>query len=312
MTVLVSMTMNEKRHDSRLSSAGRALVVGMGVTGTATAARLRAAGWTPVIVERAAQRRRGGYFVGLFQSGMIAADHLGVLDHLHDRNPDGRSYLVNRAGRRRRTFSMKDLPGQPWLMLRGDAEQAAFATLPDDVEVRYSTVPMAIVQDDDGVDVTLHNAATNETVTERFDLVVGSDGLRSTVRKLAFGPHENYLDRLGYMVAAFEFPGTPAGLEPGISVQLVERDRAMWVFAFADHNPTIMISYRTDDVDAEFTRPAPERIREVFSDRPLGTTLSDVLDALDRADNVLFDSAEQVHLEHWHRGRVVLVGDSAW
>ncbi|GAA1677116.1 FAD-dependent oxidoreductase [Mycolicibacterium murale] len=310
MMVLVSMTTHIERQQP--SSHGRVLVVGMGVTGTATAARLRAAGWTPVIVERAEQRRRGGYFVGLFQSGMIAADRLGILAHLHDRNPEGRSYLANRAGRRGRTFSMKDLPGQPWLMLRGDAEEAAFATLPDDVEVRYSTVPTAIIQDEDGVDVTLYNAVTGQTVTERFALVVGADGLRSTVRKLAFGPHEDYLHRLGYMVAAFEFPGTPAGLEPGMSIQLVEPDRAMWVFAFADHNPTIMISYRTDDVDAEFTRPAPERIREVFSDRPLGTTLSDVLDALDHADNVLFDSAEQVRAQSWHRGRVVLVGDSAW
>jgi 2-polyprenyl-6-methoxyphenol hydroxylase-like FAD-dependent oxidoreductase len=168
------------------------------------------------------------------------------------------------------------------------------------------------VQDDDGVDVTLVNSATGQSVTERFDLVVGADGLRSTVRSLVFAPHEQYLHRLGYMVAAFEFPGTPAGLEPGVSVQLVEPDRAMWVFAFADHDPTIMISYRTDDVDAEFTYRAADRIREVFADQPLGATLSDVLDALDHADHVLFDSAEQVHLNTWHQGRVVLLGDSAW
>jgi hypothetical protein len=40
-----------------------------------------------------------------------------------------------------------DVPGKPWLMLRGDVEKAAFAALPDDVEVRYSTVPTAIAQD---------------------------------------------------------------------------------------------------------------------------------------------------------------------
>lgn len=309
MTIVVSM--NTKSQDSS-HTGRRALVVGMGVSGIATAARLRKAGWTPVIAERAADRRRGGYFIGLFGAGKIAADRLGILPHLHDRNPDGVSYLVDRQGHRHQTFSMRDLPGQPWLMLRGDVENAAFSTLPADVEVRYSTTPTAIVQDDDGVDVTLRNTVTGKASTERFDLVVGADGLRSSVRSLVFGPHRDYLRRLGYMIAAFEFPGTPKGLEPGTSIQLVEPDRAMWVFAFADHNPTVMISYRTDDVDAEFTRPAPDRIREVFADLPLGETLSDVLDALDGAEHVLYDSAEQVQMNSWHKGRVLLLGDSAW
>ena len=48
-------------------------------------------------------------------------------------------------------------------------------------------------------------------MTERFDLVVGADGLRSTVRRLVFGPHEDYLQRMNYMIAAFEYPGTPSG-----------------------------------------------------------------------------------------------------
>ncbi|MGW0160140.1 FAD-dependent monooxygenase [Mycobacterium sp. NPDC003323] len=301
------MNTNENGSDRR-----RALVVGMGVSGIAAAARLHRAGWTPVVVERSPERRRGGYFIGLFGAGKIAADRLEILPHLHDRNPEGLSYLVDRQGHRHRTFSMRDLPGRPWLMLRGDVENAAYATLPADVEVRYATVPTAIEHDADGVDVTLRDTVTGASVTERFELVIGADGLRSSVRALAFGPHRNYLRRLGYMIAAFEFPGTPAGLEPGMSVQLVEPDRAMWVFAFADHNPTVMISYRTDDVDAEFTRPAPQRIREIFADRPLGETLSDVLDALDRAEHVLYDSAEQVQMDRWHNGRVLLLGDSAW
>src|SRR4051812_41413269 len=80
MTHLVSMV---ERMDN--NSRGRVLVVGMGISGLATASRLHAAGWTPTIIERSPERRGGGYMVALFGAGQIAARRLGLLDGLHNR-----------------------------------------------------------------------------------------------------------------------------------------------------------------------------------------------------------------------------------
>lgn len=298
--------------DATNDKGRRALVVGLGISGIAAAVRLRQIGWRPIIIERAASRRSGGHFIALFGAGRAAARRLNILDRLTDRGPDGGRYEIDRTGRRRPGLGFRDLPGRPWLMTRGDVEAAAFAALPPDVEVRYSTVPTRIEQDADGVNVTLADATGGTSVTERFDLVVGADGLRSTVRRLVFGPHEDFLRRLNYMAVAYQMPGALPGFDQEDSVILAEPQRAMWVFPFKDQPPTVLLSYRTDDVDAEFTRPKAERVREVFGPEPTGPALGAVLDALESADNALFDSVEQVHMDSWHRGRVVLVGDAAW
>ena len=51
----------------------RALIVGLGIAGMASAIALKKAGWEPVIVERAPERRTGGYFIGLQDAGKDAA-----------------------------------------------------------------------------------------------------------------------------------------------------------------------------------------------------------------------------------------------
>ncbi|MBX6766802.1 MAG: FAD-dependent monooxygenase [Actinomadura rubrobrunea] len=236
----------------------RCLVVGLGISGIAAAVRLRQIGWEPVIVERAPGRRTGGYFVVLFGAGRAAARRLGFADAIPDRTvPGGRTYIVNRNGDRKPGLSFGDIPGAPPMMLRGDVEQAAFNALPDDVEIRYATRPVKIEQDESGAYVTLEHGGT--TATERFDLVVGADGLRSTVRRLVFGPDEADLHRLGFMIAALALPRPLDGVSPRDGISLFEPGRAMWLFPFADRPQGLLFSYRVDDVDEQFTGHSADR-----------------------------------------------------
>jgi 2-polyprenyl-6-methoxyphenol hydroxylase-like FAD-dependent oxidoreductase len=299
--------------DKDTTSHKRALVVGLGISGTASALRLHRAGWDVVVLEKAGERRRGGYFLALFGTGIAAAERLGIADLVPDRAAaDGASYDIDRAGHRRRGMSYGDLPGQSRLMMRGDIEEAAFAALPDQVEIRYSTIPVAVEQYADGVNVEIRDLDAGTTTIERFDLVVGADGLRSTVRRLAFDPERNQTHRLGYMIAAFALPEPVPGYRQQDGLILAEPGRSVWVFSFGDRPPTVLFSYRTDDVDAEFTRPAIESVRAAYGPEPTGSTLGWLLDQLEQAPDYLFDSVEQVRLDHWHRDRVVLIGDAAW
>jgi 2-polyprenyl-6-methoxyphenol hydroxylase-like FAD-dependent oxidoreductase len=299
--------------DKNTTSRQRALVVGLGISGAASALRLHRAGWDVVVLEKAPERRRGGYFIALFGTGLAAAERLGIADAVPNRfAPEAVSYDVDRTGRRRRGVSYTDVFGGSRLVVRGDIEDAAFTALPDEVEIRYSTVPIALDQYLDGVDVEIRDLTTETTTVERFDLVVGADGLRSTVRRLAFEPEQSPIRRLNYMIAAFSLPEPVPGYRLQDGLIMAEAGRSVWVFPFADRPPTVLLSYRTDDVDAEFTRPAIDSLRAAYGPEPTGSTLGWLLDQFEKAPDHLFDSAEQVHLDHWHRGRVVLVGDAAW
>lgn len=299
--------------DKNTTARPRALVVGLGISGTASALRLHRAGWDVVVLEKAPERRRGGYFIAVFGTGLAAAERLGFADAVPDRlAPDGVNYDVARTGRRRLGVSYADVFPGSRLVVRGDVEEAAFTALPDEVEIRYSNVPIALDQYPDGVDVEIRDLTTETTTVERFDLVVGADGLRSTVRRLAFEPEQSPIRRLNYMIAVYSLPEPIPGYRPQDGLTMAEAGRSVWVFPFANRPPSVLFSYRTDDVDAEFTRPAIDSLRAAYGPEPTGSTLGWLLDQFEKAPDHLFDSAEQVHLDHWHRGRVVLVGDAAW
>ncbi|RCV52065.1 FAD-dependent monooxygenase [Marinitenerispora sediminis] len=291
----------------------RALVVGLGIAGTAAALRLRQIGWEPVVVERAPARRAGGYFVGVFATGVATAGRLGVLEKIGDRSsPEAVAYEVDRAGNRSKGIQYGELPGNPRTALRGDIEGALFQALPEDLEVRYSTVPVHIAQDADAAHVTLRDTAAGTETTEDFDLVVGADGMRSTVRRLVFGPDANHLHALNYMIAVSLMSEQVPGFRPQDGLTLAEPGRSAWVFAFTNHAPSLLFSWRTEDIDAEFTRAPIDSVRAAYGPQAPGPILGHLMTQFEQAEDFLFDSVHQVRMKQWHHNRVVLLGDAAW
>ncbi|MDH0912839.1 FAD-dependent monooxygenase [Rhizobium pusense] len=291
----------------------RALVVGLGIAGMASAISLKKNGWEPVIVERAPERRTGGYFIGLQDVGKAAADELGVLKEIHIRTPENsQNWHLTKDGSRVRVAGFADQATKPATLLRGDIEEGLWSAVDGQIEVRFATTPVSIVNEADKVRVSLQHG-DGAPVEEVFDLVVGADGLRSTVRKLVFGPHEKFMYSLGAIICAYQLEGQMQTFRKGDGIILNEGRRSLWVFPLQDHTPTALFTYRTKDIDAQFKKPAVETLREVYKGMDSSGVVDEALEDLQHAGkNYLFDSVHEVRMPKWTTGRVVLVGDSAW
>lgn len=290
----------------------RALIVGLGIAGMASAISLKKNGWEPVIIERAPQRRTGGYFIGLNDIGRGAAEALGVTGDIHTRTPrQSANWHLTRDGSRVRVMGFADQPGRPDTLLRGDIEEGLWHAVENGVEVRFGSTIVSAVNEADQVRVVLRTADGKE-IEESFDLVVGADGLRSTVRSLVFGPHDQFMHSMDTIICAYQLQGEVETFRQRDGFILAEKGRALWVFPLEDHTPTALFTYRTKNVDGEFGRPPAERLREVYAGLDAGGVVAECLDDLEQSDGYLFDSVHQVRMDNWSKGRVVLVGDAAW
>lgn len=289
--------------------ARRAVIIGSGISGLATALTLQRADWEPVIVERAPERRRGGYFVRFSGPGYESAERLGLLDALPLRGgPDARLFDIKPSGR---IVPSVKIPGSSEgtplrILLRSDLERVLYDAVHDLVEIRYGVGPAAIAQDHSQVTVRLTDGSV-----EHADLLIGADGIHSTVRSLVFGPEDLYRKDFDHVVAACVIDGKLPGVSDGDALIATAPGRSAWINTYIDHPSVAFLLYRTPWPSAEVRRQPSEALREAFGGFG-GAVVPYMLDAMDRSESLLFDQVSQIHINRWSQGRVVLLGDSAW
>ena len=206
------------------------LISGSGVAGPSLAHWLGRSGYAVTVVERAARLRGSGGVPVDFRGDQLALlARMGVLGEIQAwQTGMGDQAVVGADGRRLSTFPSALFSGDVEIE-RGDLARILYSRSKDAAEYVFGDHITALAQAPDGVDVTFARGPAR-----RFDLVVGADGLHSTVRRLAFGGEQQYRHDLGLAVAGFSVPNTfgldHSGLiynEPGrLAMVASGRDRA--------------------------------------------------------------------------------------
>jgi 2-polyprenyl-6-methoxyphenol hydroxylase-like FAD-dependent oxidoreductase len=285
----------------------RVLISGAGVAGPALACFLQRYGAQVTVVEVAPALRTGGFavdFRGPTHHRVLR--ELGVLDALRARRTKGSPMRgVDAAGKE--IYSLPaEFAGGELEVYRGDLSRVLYECGAQDVEYSFGERVVGLRQSADVVEVELARAGTRQ-----FELVIGTDGMHSAIRNLAFGPENAFVEHLGYYIAGWSLPNTFGSeisdwfAQPGrtASVNVDQRDpsRAITLCVFK--------SARTE-VDWRDSEAQKAMVKRALSDMPWHVPT--LLSTLDAANDLYFDAVSRVSVPRWSEGRVALLGDAAW
>ncbi|AEV84162.1 FAD-dependent oxidoreductase [Actinoplanes sp. SE50] len=294
-------------------SGARVLVTGASIAGPALAHWLHRRGAEVTVVERAPGLRPGGQAVDargvardvIARMGLAAAVRAACTD-------TAGAHTVDADGQVLATFRADDDGGDGFIadieILRGDLSRVLYDDTRDGVDYVFGDRIAELTQDADGVDVVFAGGDRR-----RFDLVVGADGLHSSLRATVFGPHQRFLRHLGHVLAFYSVPnefGLDRWLleyqdrESGRSALLrpiQDATRAMALFSF----PAADFAVDHRDVAAQ-----KSLLRERMTG--LGWHTPAMLAHLDDTPDFYLDQVAQVVMDSWSHGRVGLLGDAAF
>lgn len=286
----------------------KVLISGGGVAGLTLAYWLERSGHTPVIVERSPHGRLGGYGFDFAGTAFDVGERMGIIQELRRHRIPADSVAWVRANgepfAKLESGLIEKVARGPYLgLMHYTLEDALIRAVEDRVEIRYEQSIETIHQRADAIDVGFVDGGR-----ERFDLLVGADGVHSTTRTLGFGPERRYARHLGYHMACYPIPDR-YGSEP-IRAHYSEPGRQLIVYP--TDNPGELIALFLFETPSSEAIPRSERLdllRRTFG--RMGWIAPQVLaDAPDTGD-IFMDSMTQIVMPTWRNGRVALIGDAA-
>lgn len=304
--------------------AMKILITGAGIAGTALAFWLSKLGHNVTVIERASALRTSGLQVDLRGPGIQVLRRMKLEETFRQHAVAEQGLqLVDRKGRRWGYFganrSGKGLQSftTDFEIMRGDLCRMLVGACGNRARFAFGVHAVKVTEVDEGVDVVF-----SDGVADRFDLVVGADGVGSRMRRMMLGAGDGSEENPGYHsigvyagyctipqeVQEGEEYNATAFIAPGNRGIMIRRHDPHRVQAYVFCNPRSserLLNSTRGDIEEE-----KRALAEVF--RNAGWKCEEILQALVESDDFYCERMGVVKLHAWSRGRIALVGDAAY
>ncbi|MFE3653230.1 FAD-dependent monooxygenase [Streptomyces sp. NPDC059152] len=306
------------------------LISGASIAGPALAYWLARYGFHPTVVEVAPTLRGGGFAVDFRGAAHLTVlQRMDVLDRIRQRRTAG-SPMAFIDARGEQVASMPpEFAGGDIEILRSELSRVLYnhthptsqapsspppsSSSPPSTEYLFGDSLTSLTESADGVHVTFERAAPRT-----FDLVIGADGLHSTVRRLAFGPEEQFVSHLGYYVAGWDLPPTAAPDLAARAVGYNEPGRLATVGRVprradaASYRGETFCVFASERLGHDRRDPQAQRKALTQAYEGAGWRTTELIGTVWDADDLYFDSISRVDVPTWSTGRIALLGDAAY
>jgi 2-polyprenyl-6-methoxyphenol hydroxylase-like FAD-dependent oxidoreductase len=287
----------------------KVLISGASIAGMSTAWWLNKIGYQVTVVELATAPRTAGGAVDLVGPAIEICKRMGLFDSINsNRLSVDRIEYKNADDVTEGTLVLNDGQSQPQEDIEIERDkfiELIYSDLKNDVEFLFQDSLTALVETDDSVSATFKNSESRN-----FDLVIGCDGSHSGVRKLSFGPEEDYAH---FLEAYFSISIVNKLLVPQKTMQMYSvPNKSVMLNAYKHKTDIIFTFLSTEEIPYDYRNITQQQ--QIIKDNFMGQgwRIPEFFDEVDTAGNFYFDKFSQIKMPSWSKGRIALVGDAAY
>ncbi|MBW0531019.1 hypothetical protein O181_070734 [Austropuccinia psidii MF-1] len=302
---------------SSIEKTPRVLISGAGIAGTTLAFWLSKAGIPVTVLERYKEFRKEGQTVGVRQEALPIINWMGIKKEIMNLcTQEAGVKLVDSQNRAWACFPQRE-DGSSFTaeieILRSSLAKLIFDSCQNNIEYKFGATIDSIEETENAVRVTL---AGDKTVFE-YDMIVIAEGPLSRNRAKAFNEDIRApLVRFNLYAIIFSYEQGSTDDEwarvyhmPKRRVLAVRPDgcskvRAIAAYFDPSEETRFMASSKTPQAQQK------EYFINIFKDA--GWESDKVMEGLRKANDLHIQEVSQVKAKTWSKGRVVLVGDSAY